>query len=87
MILREGVIRKISIGNDLKDSMVYEVGTKHNQRKYTITKIVFSDVDSFMYDCPVYAVYCKEDGDDLEFVWQEFVDFKNLRVEKFKPTA
>lgn len=80
MILAEGVIRKISFGENLKDAMVYEVGKLHNHKKYIITRIVFSQIESYMYDCPVYVIYCKE-GDSDEFIWNSFVGFKNCKVE------
>ena len=83
MILREGIIRKVSIGADLKDAMFYQVGKKVNGEKYTITKIQFSDEESFMYDCIILHIYVSE-GNGEEFVWKSLVDFQNLNIEYTK---
>lgn len=79
MILAEGVIRKISIGENLKDAMVYEVGKKAYRGEFIITKIEFSNVESFMYDSVVIHLYCQDKHG--EFVWKTFCDFKNLAIE------
>lgn len=77
MILAEGVIRKISIGENLKDAMVYEVGK--SVFKFKISRIEFSNVESFMYDSIVIHIFCKDEVG--EFVWKTFCDFKNLSIE------
>ncbi len=79
MILAEGVIRKISIGENLKDSMVYEVGKKAFRGEFTISKIEFSNIESFMYDSIILHIYCTDKVG--EFVWKTFCDFKNLSIE------
>jgi len=77
MILSENKIRKISIGEDLKNAMVYEVGKKAFTGQ--VTRIAFSNVESFMYDCVVIHIFCNDNNG--EFVWKTICDFKNLSIE------
>lgn len=79
MTIREGVIRKISVGENIKDAMCFEVGKRVNNNKYLIHEIKFSDVDSYMYDCIVLNIIVKEG--DFTFKWKSLVDFKNVIIE------
>lgn len=79
------IIRKISLGSDLKNCMTYQIGSSVNSQKYTVTKIIFSDFDFAFFGDKVYQVFCTENGvEGVEFLWQAFENFENLRVEYVK---
>lgn len=61
-------IRKITIGNDLKTGMVYQVGTTVGGR--TITRIEEDAFDGVFYDLKSYIVYVDVDGTEKE--WKSF---------------
>jgi len=82
-MINSEIIRKITIGSDLKNAMTYQLGSVVNGGKYKITTIFLDPKDFAFFGAMVYKVCCRE-GDGPEFVWQSFKDFDNLRIEYVK---
>jgi hypothetical protein len=80
MIFQDNKIKKISIGADLKDAMVFQVGSSVNKGRYKITSIVFADKESYLYDCIAFHIFCESEK-QKRFVWKSIINYINISVE------
>ena len=71
-----GSIRKITIGNDIKNGMHYVVGTTYNSTggKFTLSDIIFDERHWLKYKTLKVDLYVKFKGDEDDYIWKSFQD-------------
>lgn len=79
MNIRDKQIKKISVGADLKNAIYFKVGGV-STKGFTISRIAFADVESYMYDSVFYNIFHKG-SDGVEELWQTINNFQNVLVE------